>query len=545
MDMKKIKFLALPLAAVALTAGCAPQAANQAPELRGVNDISCLVNSRIDLLSGVAALDAEDGDLTPSLQISVTPEVEVTDGFATFTEVGRYEVVYKIEDSAHLAAQTTAFVTVEEREAFMTNVHTGGFSAEAHGGADIIADGLTGSVYSFKFSGGEIAEDVRLSRSYTMACGAEYSFAYYLNSSVAGKIVAAADGKPVAELAVNKGDNVLRFTHTLPARQGVETDTATVELWLGGLEGEVECSLSRAETQYTETGAGYAQLVENLNFNGKIINRDDKAQGMGVLGDGSSAFVEITEPTGEMWQMGMFVNTGVELAAGNEYELSFDISSEQDNPFEVCIQHEQWKDGDAIILNKPNGAVTQKITASGSFSGTLWLFVRSGTHANKITLSNLCVKRKLGGVKNETYAISPVTTNNYNGGAGSVRTEYGRIIYTAESFGTDWGNNEVAGAAFALSGAADNFVVTFKARATQAVSCAFIANTAAGWDTFVWKKIIIAAEEQTFSINCDKKDLEGSYRFLWQFGSAENASLNNVTVEISDIKICNKSQLDG
>lgn len=550
MKTKKIKWLVFPIAiATLLVSGCAAQKANQAPELRGVNDISCLVNSRVDLLSGVSALDAEDGDITPSLQISVTPEVEVVNGFATFTEAGRYEVVYKIEDSANLAARTTAYVTVEEREVYMSNVHTNGFLTEAYGGAKIVSDGLNGSVYSFKFSGGEIAEDVRLSRSYTLVCGAEYTFSYYLYSNTSGKAVAAADGKAIAEIAVNKGDNILRFTHMLPAKNSdggeTPTDISTVELWLGGLEGDVECSLSKAETQYSEQGGGYTQLVENLNFNGKIFNRDDKAQGMGVTGDGTSAYVEITEPVGVMWQMGMFINTGVTLTAGNEYTLSFDIDSEQDNPFEVCIQHDQWKDSDAIILSKPQGTVTQTVTADNSFNGTLWLFIRSGTHSNKITISNLCVKRKKGGIKSETYGISPVTTNNYNGGAGSVKTEYGKIIYTAESFGTEWGNNEVAGAAFALSGAADNYVISFKAKATSEVSCAFIANTASGWDTFVWEKIRFSTEEQTYTVKCNKKNLEGMYRFIWQFGTSENVGLSNVTVEISEIKICYNSESDG
>ncbi|MDE6373976.1 MAG: DUF5011 domain-containing protein [Clostridia bacterium] len=548
--MKKIKWRALPIAAVALLAGCAGQKANQAPELRGVNDINCLVDSRVDLLGGVAALDAEDGDLTPALQITVTPAVDVADGYATFTKTGRYEVVYKIEDSAGLSAQTTAYVTVEEREVYMSNVHTNGFFTEAYGGARITADGICGSVYSFKFSGGEIAEDVRLSRSYTLVCGAEYAFSYHLNSSGAGIIKAAADGEAIAELAVNEGDNVLSFTHTLPARQSIDgeapEDIANIELWLGGLEGETECSLSRVETQYTEQGEGYVRLVENLNFNGKIINRDDKAHAIGVNGDGTSAYVEITEPTGEMWQVGMFVNTGVALSAGNEYVLSFDVESEQDNPFEVCVQHEQWKDSDAVILSKPQGAVTLTVKADDNFNGTLWLFIRSGTHANKITVSNLGVKRKKGGIKSETFAVSPVTTNNYNGGAGSVKTEYGKIIYKAESFsGGGWGDNEIAGAPFRLTGAAGNFVISFRAKASQNLSCVFAASRAEAWDTFAWEKISITTEEQTFTIRCNEKNLEGLYKFIWQFGNAENAGLRDVTVEISDIKICNKSELDG
>lgn len=545
MAMKKSKWAVIPLAAVTLLAGCAAQEANQAPELRGINDISCLVNSRVDLLDGVAALDKEDGDITPSLKIEVVPEVAVEDGFATFTEAGRYEVVYRIEDSTGMAARTTMYVTVEDRDVYMSNVLTSGFLTEVSGNAKLIKDGLNGDVYAFRFSGAEIAEDVRLSRSYTLACGEEYTFSYYLNSSAAGVIKAAADGEEIAELAVNEGANILQFTHSLPARQAddeIPMGITDVELWLGGLEGEVECSLSKAEARYEEKSGAEIVLAENLNLNGKIINRDGNAHEIGVNSDGTAAYVDITNPTGQMWQVGMFVNTGVALEEGNEYTVSFDIASEQDNPFEVCIQHEQWKDGDAIILNKPQGAVSRTVKATSSFNGTLWLFVRSGTHANKITISNLCVKRKRGGIRNTTYPIAQVTTNNYNGGAGSVKTEYGKIIYTAESFGNDWGNNEISGAPFNLSGAAKNYVISFKAKASQPLSCVFAASRAETWDTFTWNNIRISTEEQTFTIKCDDKDIDGLYKFIWQFGNSANAQYNNVTVEIDDIKICNNSE---
>ncbi len=545
MNIKRIKWLAFPLAAALLLAGCAAQKANQAPELRGVNDISCLVNSRVDLLNGVAALDAEDGDITASLQISITPAVEVSEGYATFTQAGRYEVVYKSTDSANLTAQTTAYVTVEEREVYMSNVHTSGFYTKAHGNAKIVAEGLNGSVYSFRFNGGEVAEDVRLVRDYSLVNGGNYSFLYYLNSNVSGKAVAIAEGKAVAELAVNKGENILSFGYNQPSKadDNGETsyDVCKIELWLGGLEGEVECSLSKVETQWSSKGEEYNQLIENFNFDGKIINRDDKAQDMGVLGDGTSAFVEVTEPSGAMWQMGMFVDTGLPLVSGKEYLILFDINCEQDNPFEVCIQRDQWTDSDAVILRQPKGKINQTVKATDSFNGTLWLFIRSGTHANKITISNLCVKVK----KSQIYSIPPITVEHKNGAEGGVTTEFGKIIYTAKSFGTDWGDNAVLGAPFEFAGAAENYVITFKAKANADVSCAFIANTASGWDTFVWTKIKISTKWQTFTVKCDKKNLEGTYRFLWQFGTAENNGLNDVTVEIDDIKICNKSELDG
>ncbi len=546
MKNKIIKWLVLPITGAVLLSGCSAQEANQAPVLRGINDISCLADSTIDLLNGVAALDAEDGDITPSLEITITPYVAVTDGYATFTEAGRYEAVYKTQDSAGLSARTTAYITVQEREVFRTDILTEGFSVRADGNAEIIAEGLTGSNYTFKFTGGEIAEDISLSRSFNLARGTEYTFTYYLKSNRTGKARAVADGAATAEFDISEGENVLRFTHTLPVvNTGEDFGICEMQILLGELEGEAECSLSKVETQYAEQASGYAQIVENLDLNGRISNRDDLAQDFGVTGGGTSAFVEITQPTGQIWQMGLFVNTGVELKEGNEYVVSFGIESKLDNYFEVCIQHDKFKDSDAVILAKPRGTVEQTIKAEGSFKGTLWLFIRSGAAVNKITVSDICVKKKLGGIKRETFSIQPVEAKHGGEGSGNVKTEYGKIIYTAESFGTDWSSNEVAGTAFTLSGAAENYVISFKAKASSALSCAFIANTATGWNDFVWEKIRIFEEERVYTLRCHKKNLDGAYRFLWQFGTSENADLKNVTVEISDIKIYYKSELDG
>ena len=50
--MKKISLLTIPVAAVAMLSGCVIQSVNQSPELTGIGDITCLVNTRVDLLDG-------------------------------------------------------------------------------------------------------------------------------------------------------------------------------------------------------------------------------------------------------------------------------------------------------------------------------------------------------------------------------------------------------------------------------------------------------------------------------------------------------------
>ena len=51
----------------------------------------------------------------------------------------------------------------------------------------------------------------------------------------------------------------------------------------------------------------------------------------------------------------------------------------------------------------------------------------------------------------------------------------------------------------------------------------FAASVADYWDTFVWKQLKLSVSEQTYSIRCDDKAVEGNYKFLWQFGTSANA----------------------
>lgn len=535
--MKKFKLLAIPLiTASALLSACASAPVNQGPELRGVTDISCLVNTSVDLLDGVSALDSEDGDITPNLQITVTPEVEVKDGYAVFTEAGEYEVCYEIRDRFGKLARTTAYATVSEREVYKANVLTNGFELTVGGGVKVLSDGLTGNRYAFAVSGNEIEEDVKLSRKFTLSGGAEYEFRYNYEISASGKITIAADGEAFAERYVTAGENVTEFTYTLLSE---DTQTVNIELWLGGLEGDVNFSLASAE-KINPDEPSYANLTEKFFFNNdNLINRDGKAEGVYASEDGNSATLEVTEPTGQMWQVGMFVNSGIDLSVGGEYVVSFDVVCEEANPHEIFINNTQFDETNAIkyFKSEKSYSVHRVITAEETkvFNGRLWLSVRSGEHANKITISNFTVK-----AKNEVFGINDFKTNS-----GRVETLNGKACYTVESFGNDWGNTELETPSFALSGAAGNFVVTFKAKASENIGAVFAATSAEKWNTFVWKRLDFTTDEKIYSIRCDDKGVEGIYKFVWQFGSADNAVYKNVTIEISEIKICYLSDLEG
>ena len=541
--MKKFKLLILPFIAVSAVtlSACSGAAVNQGPELRGVNNITCLADTAVDLLDGVAALDLEDGDITPALQITVTPEVSVENGYAVFPKAGEYEVCYEIRDSLGKLARTTVSATVTEREVYADNLLTNGFALKADENVTVLANGLNGGAFAFKVSGQEIAENVQLTRTYALNTGVEYTFKYYFESSVAGRIKIAANGKAFTEAQVSAGGNELQFVYT--AEGADETETVEIALWLGGLEGGFEISLTKSETQIYMQGNNLVEKLENFSFDGKILDRFDGTEGnVGTVDNGKGVFVEITKASDATWRGGVFVNTGLAIGAGAKYTVSYDIEAENNGAFEVILQNKQWG---ANEFHKTYTAGRNEFDVTVPENGTLWIYIASGANVNKLTLKNLSVKEHKSGYITESFAVGNVYANNFGGGSGSAKCEYGKIIYEINTFGSDWGQNELGTPSFALNGAAGNFVITFKARASSPVSCVFAASVADYWDTFVWKQLKLSVSEQTYSIRCDDKAVEGNYKFLWQFGTSANAVFSGATVEISDIKICYLSELEG
>ena len=541
--MKKFKLLILPFIAVSAVtlSACSGAAVNQGPELRGVNNITCLADTAVDLLDGVAALDLEDGDITPALQITVTPEVSVENGYAVFPKAGEYEVCYEIRDSLGKLARTTVSATVTEREVYADNLLTNGFALKADENVTVLANGLNGGAFAFKVSGQEIAENVQLTRTYALNTGVEYTFKYYFESSVAGRIKIAANGKAFTEAQVSAGGNELQFVYT--AEGADETETVEIALWLGGLEGGFEISLTKSETQIYMQGNNLVEKLENFSFDGKILDRFDGTEGnVGTVDNGKGVFVEITKASDATWRGGVFVNTGLAIGAGAKYTVSYDIEAENNGAFEVILQNKQWGANES---HKTYTAGRNEFDVTVPENGTLWIYIASGANVNKLTLKNLSVKEHKSGYITESFAVGNVYANNFGGGSGSAKCEYGKIIYEINTFGSDWGQNELGTPSFALNGAAGNFVITFKAKASSPVSCVFAASVADYWDTFVWKQLKLSVSEQTYSIRCDDKAVEGNYKFLWQFGTSANAVFSGATVEISDIKICYLSELEG
>ena len=564
--MKRIRLLLVFVLVLILLAGCSPQGeVNKAPSVVGVKDISCIVNSTVDFLDGVAALDKEDGDITPNLQITVTPHVEVSEqGYATFTQVGEYTVNYQITDSNGRTAQKRAYVDVMDRETYRTFAMPEGFVAETNGRATVETCGMINGVFKLNAHGGEIAEDIKLIREFTLNTNLEYTFYYTIKSNVVGKIKVMADGDDCAELAVVAGENVLTFTHTV-WQEEEEKSNVEIALCLGGLEGSVAWEIGKIELEYPQEEGKLVELAEDFNFAQRVEPRiDTNGNTNGLVGNawampgGAAARLEITTPSsnsGDIWRGGMFVNTGITLRAGVTYTISFKVecvpfplgtTREEADNFEVVLQRDQWDEEKIKTLYHQTGTITEEIVANDATAGALWIYVQSGTQANQITLSELSVKEHLNAVGKDVYQISDFTHFNalpdYE-----FTTDRGNFKYVVGEFSATDNHHRVTSPSFLVAGSGANYVVTFTAKASAPVEMVVAAHVADGWDpTILWSKVTLSATETVYTFFCNGNGSDRLYALEWQFGSANNQQYHNVTIEISNIRVCLRNgELDG
>lgn len=553
--MKKTKLLAISVLAALTFTGCtsAPAPTNKAPSVVGVKDIQCMVNSTVDFLDGVAALDNEDGDITPELEISVTPQVEVNGGYARFTEVGEYTVNYKITDSQGRTAQKRSYVDVVDRETYKTFAMPEGFSAEACGTATIGKCGMENGEFKIEAKGGEIAEDIKLTRTYGLSTGIQYTFRYAVNSDRAGKIKVMADGEDCAEVAVNEGENVLSFTHTARKLADKDEREVKIDICLGNL-GEMNWVVKGVEFEYPQEEGKFVELAEDFNFAGRVVPRIDNDGGKNNLkgnawseNGGAAARLEITDTCVDIWRGGMFINTGINLRAGVTYTVSFKVERQEEKDFEVIIQRGQWDEYKFTTLSTPVGEITQEITPDGQSAGALWIYVQSGTQTNQITLSNLSVKERLGATGKDTFAIQDFT-EFHNAAYNSVLTTgNGGFTYEIENFSAIDNEHTVTSPSFFIAGSGSNYVLTFKAKASAPIEMIVAAPVAGGWDpTLMWSRVNLSEEEAIYTFFCNGSASDRLYTIVWQFGSASNQQYNGVKIEISDIKVSLKNnELDG
>ncbi len=555
-NMKKIAVIAIFALLVVMFTGCSADAdvkQSGKPSVVGVKDFECIVNSNIDFLDGVAALDYEDGDITDRLEIKVSPEVPVTGGRAYFSQVGEYEVNYKITDSDGNVATKRSFVDVVDRETYRSFKMPNGFSVRTNGNAQIVKSGMENGDFKLQANGGEVAEDIMLERTFTMICGYQYTFTYAIvssaaGSSAAGKVKVLADGVDCAEFAVKAGENAITFEHTANKVDDNDEVDVNISVCFGSL-GSPELTIRSVETEYyypDNMRGTKVERAEDFNFAARVSSRiDDDGGRLDLKGnawsdnDGTEACLEITSTnSSDIWRGGMFINTGIALKKDTSYNVSFDISAKEKGKFEVIIQNSQWNEkqlGKMEFETSPAERQSASFVVAPDQVGSLWIYVQSGTNVNEIRLSKLSVKETLGESEKLSYPIEDFVESGDNA---EMTTQDGGFVYEISKFAETDNAQKITSPSFFIAGSSANYVVTFKAKASAPIELVIAAPIYGGWDpTIMWSRIYLTEKEQAFTFFCNGNASDKDYVLEWQFGSVNNQRFSNVTIEISEIKI--------
>lgn len=557
--MKKIKSLPLLMVLMFAITGCAQEktvVTNKLPSIVGVKDFKCIVNTTIDFLDGVAALDKEDGDITPNMEIKISNDVPVNNGYATFTNPGSYLVNYKVSDSNGKIATKVAYVDVVSRNEYRDFKMAEGFYYGVSGASKVKTIGMVNGQFKVLADGGNASEDLTLNRVFDVISENEYTFKYTVNSNKKGKIIAKVNGEIAAEIALIEGNNTLVFKHTVKNNGKEEKVEADVSLCLGDLGNDIDLTILNVETEYPQEEGKLMDLTENFSFGGRVLTRFDNDGGnLDLEGNafshegGSQAVLEVTRTSSavDIWRGGMFIDTGIKVKAGVTYTVSFDAEAENESDYQVIIKKGQWGEDNFETLDTPNGHNSIDITVSKALEGDLWLYVQSGNAINRIALSKFKVEEHLGAIGHDTFRIQDYEEHHEGEANQQMETCCGNFKLHVNKFeSTDW-KQKVTSPAFFIQGSGANYVATFKAKATKPVEFVCAAPVNGGWDpTLFWTKITLTEEEQVYTLFCNGSASDRDYTIVWQFGSDKNLRFEDVDIEFSDVSInLRNRELDG
>lgn len=596
---QKILAAVLSLAMLLSLAACsgsnggsaAPAADNAAPEISGVIDQAVEAGAEFDALAGVSASDKEDGDVSGKIVITSMPDLTFQNGKVTVSDPGNYELTYTVTDKAGAEAKAYATLTVTrqtgEAVVYQSLDFTAGGEADAHGwearigetaqatgelkqGAFVfeIADPGDGDgAVQFAKPGFELeAGDYRV-KVWAKSTAPTYAhliardenaeewstFGAVWNARIEENIAPielffTSEGEGSAELMLNLGKitpNPNNPDDTTPADFTVTIDK--VELYkITGEEHEVEVfssDLTAADAVSVEAGDGAA-----ASFDGGVVT------------------IESYPTDGGVWSIKANLGLdGESIANGAKYFYRFTVNAENGVSGEALVESLSLYHEARVNFNGLNAAPGEDVVVSAVFTAdrdisdpVIRLQIGNapeGAASNKITVKDL-VFGTVEGDKETVKTIDsfsvPYTGDAYSWGTfnatdednergvGTIWTENGSLFYRIDQGGvTDWHNKLYLN----LTLPADSyFTVEITGKASKPVSCGFFLNPSGSWDPRVSEGIDFTTEEQTFSFDTtDTLILDMPFEMLFQFGSAELAEMGDVTIEITNITIWQKS----
>ena len=507
--MKKILSMVLAIAMLLSLAACGGKGENTAPQITGVKDLTVQAGSEIDVLAGVTATDAEDGDLSAMITVESTPALNFKNGKATPEKAGNYELTYTVTDKngESVSEYATLVVTKKTAEAVLyqefdfDKVHT----IDSHGWNAYIADGVaaTGALKQGAFvfditNPGNGDGDIKLSLSGMAVKAADYKIKVWAKSTAKTYThIIARDENAEGWSTFGASWNVVIDENIKPLELNFSVGadgSAEIMINLGKITPNPDNAADTTPENFTVT----IDKIEIYEVTGTEVKNpvytNDFAAGIegGInvsAGDGASANVtadngaaKVTIDSyhngGGVWSIktNMILPENA-IEAGQKYYFSFKINAANGQGGEVLVESATQEWANRVYFGSLNAVAGEDVIVTGVFTAEQAIadpVIRlqignpgDGVTNNVIVIDDV-VFGKLEGDKetNKTiHAFHPFGAGTANGtnphfpwgtfngtdednelGVGTIWMENGSLFYRIDQGGfTDWHNKLYCG----------------------------------------------------------------------------------------------------
>ena len=580
----------------------AANTADTAPGITGVADVlSSPAGTEIDLLAGVKATDAEDGDLTASIVIDATPSITVNGGKAVIENPGSYELTFTVKDKGGLDAQpayATLTVTKKtgEAELYKDFDFNAPYTPDGRGWVASISEPAVGTaelkqgawVIEVANPGDNDGQVLFCKPGMALKAGADYRVKIWAKSTkdtYAHLLIedAGTDDWKLFGDAWNQRITAsiapIEVTFSAP-----EDATADVRLHLGKITPNGENPADTTPEDFTVTidkveiyeitGEEHEVALYTADFadaGAVMISAGDGAQATAAVADGTGVYAVTAYPTeGGVWSIKADLPLqGVQLEAGKKYFYRFTIVAENAQGGECLVESAELADKARANFNGlsiPAGEETVIANVFTAENGVSDPVIRmqignpnEGVSANTLTVKDLVFGEMQGDkavaktidafgqtiaadAKPEyLWTVFNGTDEDNDLGVGTVWTENGKLYYRIDQGApVDYFNKLFFGHGKAelILPADSYFTVEITGKATKPVSCGFFLNAVGKWEPRLSERIDFTTEEQTFTFDTTETlILDMPFEMLFQFGSQQTVDAGEVTIEISSLKI--------
>lgn len=599
-NMRNLIALLLACAMVLSLAACGGDSGeNEAPVISGVQDSMVEAGSEFDAFAGVTATDKEDGDVSDKIVVEAMPSLDFKNGKATPASAGSYELTYTVTDKGGATTEAYATLTVAKQTAeaivykefdFTDTPAADGAGWEASIGENANASAeLKQGAYVFDIvNPGQGDGDVQLKLPGMAVQAADYRVKIWAKSTANTYCHILARDEGAEEWTTFGGAfNVPIGTEIAPLELTFTcAGEGSAELLLN--LGKITPNPDNAEDSTPENFTVTIDKIEVYEITGEetlnAVYTSADAQGVNVeAGDGAAAEVSGSAVTissyptdGGVWSIKANIPLNTAIEEGVKYYYKFTVTAENDQSGECLIESASAYDANRANFAGLSLAAGEATEVSGTFtagSGIEDPVIRlqigtpsEGVTSNTLTFSNVEFGKVEGdketakttynfapigrGSVNEGNADYPLMT--FNGtdeendrGVGTIWQENGSFFYRIDNGGTvDWHNKLILGYGDTpLTLAADSYyIVEITAKATKDVSCGVFLNPCGGWDPRFSEGMDLTTQEQTFTFETtDTFVTDMDFELLFQFGSDATAQLGEVTIEITNITIYQRS----